>query len=243
MYAEKIGHKTDKSDASNENESDNASKGNNNNTNESTVTNKNKNSEAQYGDNISHSENKDEDDKQQDELNEILLNIPKTPAAKELHEIQIEEELLDARLRLLEKRQRLQQMESSMMAPMYAPIAQHFMRPSYQDMKHLVPLFTGSDDYDAYKWLGDFERACETVNADELSRLKFFRQSMKSDSEAELFLRTDTSATYSGIRKNFLANFGHIYSVSEVIDRLRKTTFRSVKTTVMGYILKMQEIA
>lgn len=42
---------------------------------------------------------------------------------------------------------------------------------------------------------------------------------------------------------NFLANFGHIYSVSEVIDRLRKTTFRASKTSIMGYILKMQEIA
>ncbi|XP_036340662.1 uncharacterized protein LOC118750032 [Rhagoletis pomonella] len=66
---------------------------------------------------------------------------------------------------------------------------------------------------------------------------------MKSDSEAELFLRTDCSATYSEIRANFLANFGHIYSVSEVIDKLRKTIFQSAKTSVMGYILKMQEIA
>lgn len=56
-------------------------------------------------------------------------------------------------------------------------------------------------------------------------------------------MRTDDSANYSAIHANFLANFGHVYSVSEVIDKVRKTTFYSAKTSVMGYILKMQEFA
>lgn len=181
----------------------------------------------------------DNEEKEQAELDGLLLSVPKTPAAIKLHELQIEEDLIDAKLRIMEKKKRLMEYESSI----FTPFAHQIMRPSYKDIKHLVPLFSGSDDYDAHKWLADFERACDAINADSLTRLKFFRQSMKSDCEAELFLRTDTSATYSDIRNNFLANFGHIYSVSEVIDRLRRTTFSSAKTTVMGYILKMQEIA
>lgn len=77
---------------------------------------------------------------------------------------------------------------------MFTPIVQQNSQPNYKDVKHLVPLFGNSDDYDAHKWISDFERACDTVNADDVSKLKFFRQSMKTDSDAELFLRTDRSA-------------------------------------------------
>lgn len=40
-----------------------------------------------------------------------------------------------------------------------------------------------------------------------------------------------------------MENFSHVHSVSEVIDTMKKTTFAAAKTTVMGYILRMQEIA
>lgn len=108
------------------------------------------------------------------------------------------------------------------------------MKPQYSDIKHLIQLFSGHEDYDAQKWIDDFERACDSVNADERMRLIFFRQSMKSDSVAELFLRTDSSETYSDIKVNFLANFYHRFSVSEIIDKLRRTTFHSTKLTVIG---------
>lgn len=154
-------------------------------------------------------------------------------------ELEEGEEMLDAKLRNLEKKWRIHELENH---NTLIPITQHLSRLNYKDIKYFVPLFSCSDDYDAHKWISDFERACDSVNADELTRMKFFRQSMESDSEAELFLRTDYSANYSENNINFLANFGHVYSVSEVIDKLRKT-FRSVKTSVIGYILKMQEIA
>lgn len=62
---------------------------------------------------------------------------------------------------------------------------QYVAQPKYKDIKHLVTLFSGSDDYDANKWIADFERACDVINADDATRLKFFRQSMKPDSDAE----------------------------------------------------------
>lgn len=194
------------------------------------------------------------DDQDQKELDDLLLRIPKTPAAQKLHDIQIEEELLDAQIRLLEKKKRVFDLEASMQtssqattsniqANMFTPIAQHIFKPTYKDIKHLVPLFSGSDDYDANKWIVDFERACDALQADDVTKLKFFRQSMKSESVAELFLHTDSSAKYSEIRASFLKNFGFAWNVGDVIDRLRKTTFDSANTTVMGYILKMQQIA
>lgn len=99
-------------------------------------------------------------------------------------------------------------------------------------VKHLIQLFSGSDEFDACKWVNDFESACDSVNADDHTRLVFFRQSMKADSVAELFLRTDSSKKYSDIKANFLANFDHRFSVCEIIDKLQRITFRSTKLTV-----------
>lgn len=101
----------------------------------------------------------EDDDAAQKELNDALLNLPKSKAAIQLHDIELEEELLEAKIRLLEKKKRLSELESSV----FTPITQHFLKPNYKDIKHLVPLFSGTDDYDARKWLGDFERACDVT--------------------------------------------------------------------------------
>lgn len=61
--------------------------------------------------------------------------------------------------------------------------------------------------------------------------------------EAEWLLCTEDSVTYDAFRANFLANFGHIYSVTDVLEMMCKTVYVPAKDTVMGYILKMQELA
>ncbi|XP_058456037.1 uncharacterized protein LOC131433177 [Malaya genurostris] len=66
---------------------------------------------------------------------------------------------------------------------------------------------------------------------------------MEPGTEAEWFLRVDRSHSYEEFREHFLGCFGHRLSMSEVIDKLRRTTFSTCKTTVVGYILRMQEIA
>ncbi|XP_017476215.1 PREDICTED: uncharacterized protein LOC108366351 [Rhagoletis zephyria] len=104
------------------------------------------------------------DESEQENLNDSP-GEPKTKTAIQLYEIQLEEELLDAKLRVLEKKKRIFELESGMCSP----LVQQFMKPSYKDVKHLVPLFSGSDDYDAEKWLGDFERACDAINAHHLN--------------------------------------------------------------------------
>lgn len=66
---------------------------------------------------------------------------------------------------------------------------------------------------------------------------------MKPDSEAELFLRTDSSVTYDEFRTNFLANFGNIYTITDILEKMKKTVYVPAKMSVMGYILQMQELA
>lgn len=193
--------------------------------------------------------NSDSDDSEseremQRRLDALVLHMP-TAAELKLRELKEEEAYLDAQLRVQEKKQRLLdlQLKNHSDADLLTPIAKHIFKPQYKDVKHLIQLFSGSEECDARKWIKDFERACDSVRADEHTCLVFSRQSMKSDSVAELFLRTDSSETYSEIKANFMANFDHRFSISEVIDKLRRTTFRNAKLTEIGYILKMQTIA
>lgn len=114
---------------------------------------------------------------------------------------------------------------------------------TYKDIKYSVLPFSGGPSYDANKWLADFERACNSVDGDAAFRLKCIRRLMKAETEAELFLRTDDSVTYDAFRANFLANFGHTYSVTDVLEMMRKAVYIPSKISVMGYVLQMQELA
>lgn len=150
-----------------------------------------------------------------------------------------DEAAIDAEIRLLEKQKRLAELRRELSSETQS--VHH--KIDFNDIKHSVIPFSNSEEYDAHKWIKDFERACDTVNSDESFRLKSIRRLMKADSEGVLFLRIDNSSTYQQFRANFLANFGHQYTISDVINKLKSTTFALAKTSVMGYILKMQEIA
>lgn len=154
-----------------------------------------------------------------------------------------EEAELDRELRILRKRQQLAQLHRELERdlPYFAAEVHH--RPKFSDIEHSVLLFNGSDAYDANKWFDDFERVCDSVNGDDIFRLKCIRRLMKPDSDAEWFLRTDSSKNYQQFRDNFLTNFGHIYSVAEVIEKMETTIYNPNKTSVMGYVLRMQELA
>lgn len=184
------------------------------------------------------------DEDTQRRLDALVLHTP-TAMELKLQQLREEEAFIDAQLRVQAKKQHLLdlQLKEANNLELLTPIAKHIFKPQYKDVKHLIQMFSGSDEFDANKWVKDFERACDSINADEHTRLVFFRQSMKADSVAELFLRTDSSQTYSDIKKNFLANFHHRFSVGDILDKLRRTTFRTTKLTVIGYILKMQTIA
>lgn len=152
-----------------------------------------------------------------------------------------EEARLDAEIRLMRKRQLLAELKRELAETENVPMMRS--KFDFNDIQHSVVPFSGNDCYDANKWISDFERACAPYELDENTLLKTVRRLMKRDTDAELFLHIDTSVTYGQFRTNFLNNFGHEYSISEIIDKLKKTTFNSSKTSIMGYILKMQEIA
>lgn len=149
---------------------------------------------------------------------------------------------IEAEIRVLEKRKKLIELRRELALLEGPSVNTKPMPPKFKDIKHSVPYFSGDDAYDATKWIKAFERACESVHGDDLFRLQSVKRLMVAGSTAETFLIVDESATYEEFRRNFLGNFGHSYSVSDVIDRMRKTPFSSAKTSVMGYILKMQEL-
>lgn len=152
---------------------------------------------------------------------------------------QSDEEALDAEIRILRKKKQIADLRRELVGN-----EQLFARPpDFQDVSCLVPSFAGSDSYVPERWLRDFERSCDSVKGDAEFRLKCIRRLMEPGTEAEWFLRVDRSTTYTGFRKKIRDNFGHTFTVAEIIDQLRKTTFANCKTSVMGYILKMQEIA
>lgn len=158
-----------------------------------------------------------------------------------------EEMAIDAEIRLLEKRKKLAELRRELHSDSenvnMNTNTNTNTKIDFNDIKHSIVPFSNSEEYDAHKWIEDFERSCDTVNSDAAFRLKSIRRLMKPDSEGELFLRVDDSKTYQQFRANFLENFGHNYTISDVLNRMRKTTFNSAKTSVMGYILKMQELA
>lgn len=154
-------------------------------------------------------------------------NEPLNPQQEEIN--------LDAEIRILEKRQRIQQLQREL------TINSVVSCPNFEDVQHLMNPF--DETYDGYKWLKDFERVCDSLSADDVFRLRSVRRLMKMNSAAELFLRVDNSTNFSNFRQNFLSNFGRKHTISEVINELRKTTYCSSKLSIIGYILKMQELA
>ncbi|XP_065076560.1 uncharacterized protein LOC135700098 [Ochlerotatus camptorhynchus] len=149
------------------------------------------------------------------------------------------EDPLDLELRMLQKRKmianlrrELEDIEQTQGKP-----------PTIQDVMNSVARFSGGDTCDANRWLSDFESACGSLGGNDDFKFKCIRRLMEPGTEAEWFLRVDKSKNYTEFRTSFLDNFGHTYTVAEIVDKLRKTTYDALQMSVAAYILRMQEIA
>ena len=107
-----------------------------------------------------------------------------------------EEDQLDEEIRILQKRKQI----ADLRRELAANDAMVMKQPDFQDIKHAIPKFSGSDLYDANKWMTDFERVCNAVNGDDFFRLKCIRRMMETGTEAEWFLRINKSTTYKEFR-------------------------------------------
>lgn len=128
------------------------------------------------------------DSEDQRRLDTLLTRVP-TETELTMMKLKEEEELLDAQLRVQEKQLRLLRLQQQNCSDsdlkltnsdlkltnsdLKLPIVQQIVRPQYKDIKHLVSMFNGEEDYDASKWIADFERACDSINADERTKLVF----------------------------------------------------------------------
>lgn len=85
--------------------------------------------------------------------------------------------------------------------------------------------FSGEHVADVRKWLSDFERTCDTMDGDDIFKLKCIRRLMKPGSNAGWFLRVDQSTSYNEFRQQFLETFGRSHSVVEVVTLPKSTVF------------------
>lgn len=152
---------------------------------------------------------------------------------------QLSDDELDLELRALEKRRKI----LALRRQLEEEERQLVRQPEVKDVIGSIIRFSGGDTCDANRWLAEFESTCDALGGDDTFKLRCIRQLMEAGTEAEWFLRVDNSVNFREFRTSFLENFGYRYSVAEVIDKLRKTTFEKSKMSVTGYILRMQEIA
>lgn len=175
------------------------------------------------------------------EQNELNENIPLENVPLVDENYNDEERRLDEEIRILQKRKKMIELMRELNVNENIPLQR--AKVNFDDIQHSIVPFSGFDNYDAHKWIEDFERACDPYEIDDQQRLNFIRRLMKIGSEAETFLRIDKSITYGEFRINFLSNFSHQYSLLQIIEKLKKYKYDSSKTTVLGYALQMQEIA
>lgn len=151
----------------------------------------------------------------------------RAPRASDSDPLPEQEDPLDMELRVLQKRKMIADLRREL--DNFDNEQMQARPPIISDVLGSVPKFSGSDTCDANRWLNDFESTCESVGGDDDFMYKCIRRLMEPGTEADWFLRVDKSANYQDFRVSFLDNFGHNYTVAEVIDRLRKTTFDAAR--------------
>ncbi|XP_041633471.1 uncharacterized protein [Drosophila kikkawai] len=149
------------------------------------------------------------------------------------HTLEEEEEALDAAIRVAEKKKILARLMQN----------DNKVTDDVQIVKQLMVPFSATENEEALQWILDFERACRSVNDDATFQLRCVRMLMKPGTDADLFLRVDRSNTYGDFKENFVKTFGRGNSTADVVLLLKETIFNPDKNTVIGYILKMEEIA
>lgn len=129
-------------------------------------------------------------------LNELVLNEEEerqsydgeaTEENNDDDEWEKEEARLNAELRVLTKRKLVADLRREIAAIEQNANVVPVKQPDFMDIKYAVPCFSGSEAYDANKWLLDFERACDSVRGNDDFRLRCIRRLMEPGSEAEIF--------------------------------------------------------
>ncbi|XP_033238915.1 uncharacterized protein [Drosophila pseudoobscura] len=173
-----------------------------------------------------------------DEVSESLVNKSDIESEEKVSENEQiddmkEEELLDAAIRVAEKKKKL----AALM------VMDNHVTDDIRMVKQLIAPFSASENDEASEWVLNFERICGGVNESSNFKLRCVRMLMKAGTEADLFMRVDKSKTYDEFKGNFLKTFGRSNSTADVVLLLKETFFNPEKNSVMGYILRMEEIA
>ncbi|KAH8349341.1 hypothetical protein KR084_000588, partial [Drosophila pseudotakahashii] len=154
-------------------------------------------------------------------------------ASEDIDELEEEEALLDAAIRVAKKKKILSGLMQN----------DNKTTDDIRMVKQLMTPFSATENEEALKWISDFERICRDVNECKNFQLRCVRMLMKPGTDADLFLRVDRSNTYDEFKENFVKTFGRGNSTADIVLLLKETIFNPGKNSVMGYILLMEEIA
>ncbi|XP_044316606.1 uncharacterized protein LOC123037889 [Drosophila rhopaloa] len=159
--------------------------------------------------------------------------VSQRSASEDIDELEEEEALLDAAIRVAKKKKILAELMRN----------DSKTTDDIRMVKQLMIPFSATENEEAFKWILDFERICRDVNECKNFQLRCVRMLMKPGTDADLFLRVDQSNTYDAFKENFIKTFGRGSSTADIVLLLKETIFNPLKNTVMGYILLMEEIA
>ncbi|XP_052856535.1 uncharacterized protein LOC128264871 [Drosophila gunungcola] len=168
-----------------------------------------------------------------EEENSKMEVLSQGAATEGIQTLEEEEALLDAAIRVAEKKKILAGLMKNV----------DKTTDDLQMVKHLVSPFSATEKEEALKWILNFERVCRDINTCTNFQLRCVRMLMKSGTDADLFVSVDRSNTYDEFKTNFIKTFGRGSSTADIVLLLKETMFNPAKNTVMGYILLMEEIA
>ncbi|XP_070069471.1 uncharacterized protein [Drosophila takahashii] len=115
-------------------------------------------------------------------------------ASEDIDELEEEEALLDAAIRVAKKKKILSGLMQN----------DNKTTDDIRMVKQLMTPFSATENEEALKWILDFERICRDVNECIIFQLRCVRMLMKSGTDADLFLRVDRPNTYDEFKENFV---------------------------------------
>lgn len=113
-------------------------------------------------------------------------------------------------------------------------------RVRLDEIKPLIAVFNGTNDYLVTKWIVDFEGLMDSFNGEHLDRLRIARQLMIG--AAALFIKTRVHSNWVDFRKALIDEFDNPLKFGQVLENLRARR-RLKGESAHEYLLAMEKLA
>lgn len=163
-----------------------------------------------------------------------------------------DEQQLDREISMLRKRKeamelrlQLAQLERGELTP--APVSRNgadsLPKMTILDMGRCMAPFTGSrhSTYDVHKFFADLEAIFATIQTTQIFRYMSLR-SLLSET-AGIFLTGCQAVTYDELKRALVHEFGQLLSTTELIEHLKRRTWKPAEESMHRYILTQRGLA